>query len=332
VRPHAAADIRAARRLRRAATEPPPASSGGDEGPPVGESGGPPARGAPGSETLPAGAVDLAAIVPPTWLEDLVERCRVVPAPRMLGGALALVVAAVLAWVLLAPDPPRSEDLLPLASAAVTGVAGDHPGGGDDGASVAAGAGGAGATAGGATPDGDGADGSGSSAGTGTAHDAVIGAASGDGEWMLVHAAGALRAPGLYRVPSGARVGDLVHAAGGPTPDADLDRLNLAHPLVDGMRVYVPRMGEDPPPAALVEVPPGGDASLPEGAPPPLIDLNIATGPELETLPGVGPATAAAILEHRAVHGPFRQVDELIAVRGIGEAKLAAVRDLVTVG
>ena len=143
----------------------------------------------------------------------------------------------------------------------------------------------------------------------------------------LVHAAGAVTRPGVYRVPPGGRVSDLLDAAGGPTPDADLDRLNLAAPLGDGQQVYVPRVGESPPPAvAGTDAAGGSDGS---GAGP--VDLNTATAAELEELPGVGPATAAAILSYRDEHGPFSAVDELLEVRGIGEARLAAIRDLVTV-
>ena len=140
---------------------------------------------------------------------------------------------------------------------------------------------------------------------------------------VFVHAAGAVLRPGVYRVPAGARVSDLVDAAGGPMPDADLDRLNLAAAVTDGQQVYVPRVGEAPPAGAGV----GGSPASPAGP----IDLNTATAADLEELPGVGPATAAAIVAYRDDHGPFRSVEQLLEVRGIGEAKLDALRDLVVV-
>ena len=148
------------------------------------------------------------------------------------------------------------------------------------------------------------------------------GRAPSDGERVVVHAAGAVRTPGVYRLANGARVGDLLEAAGGALPEADLDSVNLAQPLVDGERVYVPRRGE--------AVPVGGGATAAAKPAGPL-DLNRATADELDGLPGVGPATAAAIVEHRGRVGRFRSVDDLLDVPGIGDAKLARLRPLVKV-
>ncbi len=143
----------------------------------------------------------------------------------------------------------------------------------------------------------------------------------------VAHAAGAVQVPGVYRVPPGGRVGDLLALAGGAAPDADLNRLNLAAPVTDGSQVYVPRVGEVPPTPVA---PPGGEAGASGQAAGPL-DINTATQAELEELPGVGPATAEAILAERDRRGRFETVDDLLDVRGIGEAKLAQVRDLVRV-
>jgi competence protein ComEA len=146
------------------------------------------------------------------------------------------------------------------------------------------------------------------------------------GETVLAHAAGAVRRPGLYELTAGDRVADLLEAAGGATRAADLDRVNLAAPVADGTQVIVPRRGE---PAPAVPTP--TDGSAPSGTPTAPVNINLAGPEELETLPGVGPATAAAIIEYRDANGPFASADELIDVPGIGEAKLAAVADLVTV-
>jgi len=151
-------------------------------------------------------------------------------------------------------------------------------------------------------------------------------AAPGAVDVVLVHAAGAVRRPGLYELAAGERVADLIDAAGGATRAADLDRVNLAAPVADGSQVVVPRRGEPSAPAAVPSGSPSSGAT-----PPALVDLNLAGPEELETLPGIGPATSAAILEYRDANGPFASVDELIDVPGIGEAKLAAVADLVTV-
>ncbi|MET0143976.1 MAG: helix-hairpin-helix domain-containing protein [Ilumatobacteraceae bacterium] len=142
---------------------------------------------------------------------------------------------------------------------------------------------------------------------------------------LVVHVAGAVAAPGVYDVPGGSRVTVAVAAAGGPAPDADASALNLAQPLVDGERVYVPRVGESVPVGP--DPPPGAGTTSPVGP----IDLNRATAAELDDLPGIGPATAQAIVDHRSTNGPFASVDDLEAVRGIGPAKLDAIRGLVAV-
>ena len=150
---------------------------------------------------------------------------------------------------------------------------------------------------------------------------------------IVVHAAGAVARPGLQRLAVGARVADLLDVAGGPTPDADLDRLNLAAPLADGQRLYVPRLGETTPAPVSPEGGGGavgsGDATGGAAGP---IDLNTATAEQLDALPGIGPATSAAIVDHRERNGPFGSVDDLLDVRGIGPAKLEGLRDLVTAG
>lgn len=145
---------------------------------------------------------------------------------------------------------------------------------------------------------------------------------------LVVHVAGAVRQPGLHELPAEARVADALEAAGGLAPDADPGRLNLAARLADGERVYVLRVGEQaPPPVAGSGAGPAGEGPDADGP----LDLNTADEAALDELPGVGPATAAAIIEHRTRIGRFTSVDELLDVRGIGEAKLESLRDLVTV-
>lgn len=134
---------------------------------------------------------------------------------------------------------------------------------------------------------------------------------------VVVHIAGAVAAPGVHELPVGARVVDAVQAAGGASEGAELDALNLAAPVVDGQRIHVPRVGE-----VGTAVWPGSDH-----LPPALIDLNRASATELEELPGIGPAIAGEIVADRDRHGPFATVDDLLRVRGIGPAKLSALRD-----
>jgi competence protein ComEA len=141
---------------------------------------------------------------------------------------------------------------------------------------------------------------------------------------LVVQVAGAVVRPAVYRVAAGSRVGDVVERAGGPTADADPTALNLAARVVDGERVYVPRVGE-----VVTAAPSGDSGTVPSPAAP--VDLNTANLDQLETLPGIGPATAQAIIDQRERNGPFQSVDDLLDVRGIGPAKLDAIRDLVRV-
>jgi competence protein ComEA len=139
---------------------------------------------------------------------------------------------------------------------------------------------------------------------------------------VVVHVAGAVEEPGVYELAAGARVRDAVVAAGGPTVEANWDALNLAAVVADASRVYVPAIGEEV--VATLAPPTVGDQP-PTGP----VDVNHADAALLETLPGVGPATAAAIITERERNGPFLGVDDLDRVPGIGPAKLAAIRDLV---
>jgi competence protein ComEA len=146
---------------------------------------------------------------------------------------------------------------------------------------------------------------------------------------LVVQAAGAVVHPGVYKVPADARVNDLVQIAGGFAPDADPDQVTLAATLTDGERVYVPRVGESvmPPPGTSGSNAPGSGSASPRGP----VDLNHASEADLEALPGIGPALAQAIIDYRSQHGPFRSVDGLSDVRGIGPTKLEQLRPLVKV-
>ena len=133
-----------------------------------------------------------------------------------------------------------------------------------------------------------------------------------------VHVAGEVEVPGLYRAPEGSRVAELVEAAGGPTADGDVDRLNLAAVPRDGERIEVPAFGA--PLSTRVEA--AADAT---------IDVNVAAAGELEALPGIGPSLAAAIVQYRNRHGPFGSVNDLVAVPGIGPATVERLRQRATV-
>ena len=133
---------------------------------------------------------------------------------------------------------------------------------------------------------------------------------------VVVDVTGLVTSPGLVTLPAGSRVADAVAAAGGPTKPRATDSVNMARVLVDGEQIVI---GAEP---AV-----GGSASTG----PPLVDLNSADPSIFETLPGVGPVLAARILEWRQANGPFRSVDELGEVSGIGDTTLARLRQLVRV-
>lgn len=138
----------------------------------------------------------------------------------------------------------------------------------------------------------------------------------------VVHVAGAVADPGVYELPAGARVADAIALAGGATPRADLDSLNLAAVVEDGAQVLVPLRGRGD---GVVPTP----NSTPTG--PALVDLNAADQVMLESVPGLGPVKAAAILQLRAEIGSFTSIDELLDVTGIGPATLESIRPYVTI-
>ncbi|MGI8774180.1 MAG: ComEA family DNA-binding protein [Actinomycetota bacterium] len=137
---------------------------------------------------------------------------------------------------------------------------------------------------------------------------------------LYVHVAGAVRSPGLFELPDGARVADAVAAAGGARKAGDLDAVNLAQLLTDGMKIEVPRAGEQS--SAAAESAAADETSV--------VSLNSADRTALETIPGIGPVTAAAILSHRAELGGFSALAELLDVTGIGPATYEAMLPYVS--
>lgn len=140
---------------------------------------------------------------------------------------------------------------------------------------------------------------------------------------LIVHVVGAVRFPGVFSLPSSSRVLDAIEAAGGASADADVEQLNLAALLNDSSQVRVPRLGEVLAPSEPSANSGSGAGLNGTGA----ININTASAAQLEALPGVGPATASAIVAFRDDHGPFATVDALVGVPGIGPAKLAALAD-----
>jgi competence protein ComEA len=147
---------------------------------------------------------------------------------------------------------------------------------------------------------------------------------------IAVHVAGNVLKPGVYDLPGDARVVDAIRLAGGATAIADLNAINLANPLNDGQQVYVPAVGEKVPPSSN-GLSAGGDGtgSATNSVEYP-ININSADAALLDELPGVGPATAQAIVTYRDQNGPFANVNGLEDVPGIGPAKVAALLGLAT--
>ncbi|SDW99081.1 competence protein ComEA [Marininema mesophilum] len=152
---------------------------------------------------------------------------------------------------------------------------------------------------------------------------------------LVIDVKGAVKKPGVYRLDPGARVQDAVELAGGPKSVADMVRVNLAQPLTDGMALIIPRKGEEIPTTSGIGA--GTSARSGEGgesgaeAKESPIDLNTATVQDLDSLNGIGPSKAEAIIRYREENGPFTSVDQLTEVSGIGEKTLEQFKDQVRV-
>jgi competence protein ComEA len=239
-------------------------------------------------------AASFDAELPPPDEPEPPRRRRVdVPHVRVVA-ALAVAASVLLVWWLLAGRPRTSEPVAPLAFAS-TAPPGASP---------------SGAPAGGPAP------------------------APAE---LVVDVVGKVRRPGIVTLPRGSRVYEAVEAAGGLKGRVDTTSLNMARELADGEQVLVgldavdaagTGAGAGPPSGGAAAAPGGAGTS---GAPVAKVDLNTATAEQLDTLPGVGPVTAQAILGWRETNGRFTSVDDLLDVKGIGDATLAELRDLVVV-
>lgn len=208
---------------------------------------------------------------------------------RVAAGAAALAVAGLLAVFMFAPSAPPPELVLPLSTSVGVTTAVTPP----------------------------------------TVPPSVV----------RVHVAGAVRRPGVYGLRPSARVVDAVAAAGGASPDADLDAINLAQTVLDTEQIYVPhraRTQRRSPSPRLA--PKRRTSSSPSASTAPAstvtttagrVNINTATAAQLDSLPGVGPATAKAIIAHRQSKGPFTKVEDLLNVPGIGPSKLDAMRGMI---
>jgi competence protein ComEA len=138
-----------------------------------------------------------------------------------------------------------------------------------------------------------------------------------------VYISGAVNKPDVYALSLGSLVKDAIAKAGGATAEADLDHINLALKLSDQMQVYVPHKGE----AVPTPKSSGGSSALTSP-----ININTASAEELDALPGIGPSLAKAIIDYRTTNGPFKTIEDINDVKGIGDALFAKIKDSITVG
>lgn len=148
---------------------------------------------------------------------------------------------------------------------------------------------------------------------------------------VYVDVDGAVVRPGVYRLKDGARVSQAIDAAGGLTAEADVAGLNRASKVTDGQKIYVPTVGEQQAAAAVGGAESGAATTPGAGSSSELVNINTASAAELQTLSGIGPSMAQSIIDERTKNGAFASVDDLMRVSGIGEKKLAKIKDCICV-
>lgn len=148
---------------------------------------------------------------------------------------------------------------------------------------------------------------------------------------VYVDVDGAVVRPGVYRLKEGARVSQALDAAGGLTVEADVTGLNRASKITDGQKIYVPTVGEQQAAAAVGGAESSAATTPGAGSSSGLVNINTASAAELQTLSGIGPSMAQSIIDERTKNGAFASVDDLMRVSGIGEKKLAKIKDCICV-
>lgn len=148
---------------------------------------------------------------------------------------------------------------------------------------------------------------------------------------VYVDVDGAVVSPGVYRLKDGARVSQAIDVAGGLTAEADVTGLNRASKVADGQKIYVPKVGEQQAAAAVGGAESSAATTPGAGSSSGLVNINTASAAELQTLSGIGPSMAQSIIDERTKNGAFASVDDLMRVSGIGEKKLAKIKDCICV-
>ena len=154
---------------------------------------------------------------------------------------------------------------------------------------------------------------------------------------LVVHIAGEVLEPGIVKVPSGSRITDVIEAAGGLSYDADLSSVNLAYPVLDGQKIYIPSLDDEGNVSSYITSENGSgiiadsDATSNSSSNLSVVNINTANQTLLETLPGIGPSTALKIIEYRKQQGKFSSIEEIKQVSGIGDAKFNNIKDKITI-
>ena len=142
---------------------------------------------------------------------------------------------------------------------------------------------------------------------------------------IIVHIAGAVENEGIQKLPENSRVADAIEAAGGLTSDANTKNINLAQKILDGQKIYIPTITEETS-EEIIQNSEETTNIFETG----LVNINLATQTELETLPGIGPSTASKIISYRNENGKFNQIEDIQNVSGIGESKYNQIKDRIT--
>jgi len=152
-------------------------------------------------------------------------------------------------------------------------------------------------------------------------------------EEIILHIVGAIKNPGIVRIKEGSRIVDVIEAAGGITEDADMSKINLAYIVEDGQKIFVPSITDEITEETEYVTSESGDNIIVDNneGENMMVNINKATQTELETLPGIGPAMALRIIEHREENGNFENIEDIKNVKGIGDAKFENIKNNICV-
>ena len=154
-----------------------------------------------------------------------------------------------------------------------------------------------------------------------------------ESEEIILHIIGAVKNPGIVKIKEGSRIVDVIEAAGGITEDADVSKINLAYIVEDGQKIFIPSITDEITEETEYVTSESGDNIIVDDneGENVMVNINKATQTELETLPGIGPAMALRIIEHREENGNFENIEEIKNVKGIGDAKFENIKNNICV-